>query len=86
VRIVDPDTHEVLPEGSVGEMWVKGTTVAQGYFHNPEATEATFRARTTDGDGPFLRTGDLAFCVDGEIFLRTHDSLWCIHNPSGEPQ
>ncbi len=69
VRIVDPDTHEVLPEGSVGEMWVKGTTVAQGYFHNPEATESTFRAHTTDGDGPFLRTGDLAFLVDNEVYL-----------------
>jgi len=68
-RIVDPDTHQVLPEGGVGELWVKGTTVAQGYFQNPQATEASFRARTSDGDGPFLRTGDLAFEVDGEIYL-----------------
>jgi len=68
-RIVDPETHEALPEGHVGELWVKGTTVAQGYFHNPEATESTFRARTTDGEGPFMRTGDLAFEVEGEIYL-----------------
>jgi acyl-CoA synthetase (AMP-forming)/AMP-acid ligase II/acyl carrier protein len=69
VRIVDPETHNALPEGNVGELWVKGTTVAQGYFNNPEATESTFRAVTSSGEGPFLRTGDLAFQVQGEVYL-----------------
>ena len=69
VEIVDPDTFDKLPPDRVGEMWVAGTTVAQGYYNNPEATEATFRARTSDGDGPFLRTGDLAFIHDGEVYL-----------------
>ncbi|MEQ1564261.1 MAG: AMP-binding protein [Myxococcota bacterium] len=69
VAIVDPDTLARLPEGRVGEMWVKGGTVAQGYFRNSEATEATFRARTSDGDGPYLRTGDLAFVLDREVYL-----------------
>jgi len=67
--IVDPDTRVRLGEGKVGELWVKGTTVAQGYFGNEEATERTFRARTESGDGPYLRTGDMAFAIDGEIYL-----------------
>lgn len=69
VAIADPNTCDRLPSRRVGEMWVKGTTVAQGYWNNPEATEATFCARLTDGDGPYLRTGDLAFEIDGEIYL-----------------
>jgi len=69
VAIVDPDTHENLGQGKVGELWVKGTTVAQGYYANPEATQATFRAHTSDGNGPYLRTGDMAFVLDGELYL-----------------
>jgi myxalamid-type polyketide synthase MxaE and MxaD len=69
VAIVDPSSRERLPEDRVGEMWVKGSTVAQGYYANEQATETTFRARTTDGDGPWLRTGDLAFVHDGEVYL-----------------
>jgi acyl-CoA synthetase (AMP-forming)/AMP-acid ligase II/acyl carrier protein len=67
--IVDPATREVLGEDRVGELWVKGTTVAQGYHANAEATETTFRARTKSGDGPYLRTGDLAFLHEGELYL-----------------
>lgn len=69
VVIADPQTREPLGEGRVGEMWVGGQTVAMGYFQNEAATEATFRAYTTDGRGPFLRTGDLAFRVGGEVYL-----------------
>ncbi|MEZ4237161.1 MAG: AMP-binding protein [Myxococcota bacterium] len=69
VLIVDPHTLEALPEDRVGEMWVGGTTVAQGYWANEAATEHTFRAHTADGQGPFLRTGDLAFVHHGEIYL-----------------
>lgn len=69
VAIVDPDDRRVLPEDEVGELWVAGTTVARGYWNAPEATEATFRARTSDGDGPWLRTGDLAFLHGGELYL-----------------
>jgi len=67
--IVDPDSHEVLGEGQVGELWVKGTTVAQGYYGNEEATKRDFQARTANGDGPYLRTGDMAFQLDREIYL-----------------
>ncbi len=69
VAIADPSSFDRLPSCRVGEMWVKGTTVAQGYWNNPDATETTFRARLSDGDGPYLRTGDLAFELDGEIYL-----------------
>ncbi len=69
VFAVDPHTHQKLGQDRVGEMWVGGTTVAQGYYNNPKATEATFNAHTTDGDGPFLRTGDLAFVHDDEVYL-----------------
>lgn len=67
--IVDPATREALPDDRVGELWVAGGTVAQGYWGDPAATEATFRARTADGAGPWLRTGDLAFRHEGEIYL-----------------
>lgn len=69
VRIVDPDSHRVLPPGRVGELWVRGDSVAQGYWLNPEATRECFRATTADGDGPFLRSGDLGFLLDGELYI-----------------
>jgi acyl-CoA synthetase (AMP-forming)/AMP-acid ligase II len=54
----------------VGEVWVSGAGVAQGYWNRPELTEQTFRAHLADtGHGPFLRTGDLGFIKDGELFI-----------------
>ncbi|QKW09295.1 fatty acyl-AMP ligase [Streptomyces sp. NA04227] len=77
VRIVDADGHRVLPDGTTGEIWLRGPSVAAGYWGRPEATEATFGARTADGEGPFLRTGDLGTVLDGEIFVtgRSKDLL-----------
>lgn len=69
VVVADPDTFERQHDGHVGELWVGGPTVAQGYWNNPEATADTFQARTTDGDGPFLRTGDLGFVWGGQVFV-----------------
>lgn len=68
-RIVDPDTCEELPTGSVGEVWLRGASVARGYWENPEATAETFQAHTKDGEGPFLRTGDLGGFLDGELYI-----------------
>lgn len=69
VRIVDPETRAVLPDGRVGEIWVRGGSVATGYWRRPELTCAAFRAVTADGTGPYLRTGDLGLFADGELYV-----------------
>ncbi|MEU9291692.1 fatty acyl-AMP ligase [Streptomyces sp. NPDC048275] len=69
VRVVDPHTREVLPQGRIGEIWLRGDSVAQGYWERPEATQDTFRAETADGQGGFLRTGDLGLVHEGEIHV-----------------
>ncbi|HEV3340517.1 MAG TPA: aminotransferase class I/II-fold pyridoxal phosphate-dependent enzyme, partial [Pirellulales bacterium] len=56
--------------GQVGEIWVTSPSVAQGYWRRPEESEHAFRARLRDNDdGRFLRTGDLGFFQDGELFV-----------------
>lgn len=67
-RIVDPDTGEPLPDGTVGELWLRGPHIAVGYIDNEAATEATFGGRLDDG-GSFLRTGDLAFSTPDGFFI-----------------
>jgi acyl-CoA synthetase (AMP-forming)/AMP-acid ligase II len=69
VAIVDPVARERAAIGHLGEIWVKGPNVARGYWCNPAATEETFRAFLRDGDGPYLRTGDKGFVVDGQLFV-----------------
>lgn len=70
LRIVDPEIRLEQPDGQVGEIWVKGQSVAQGYWNRPEETERIFRARLGNtGDGPYLRTEDLGFLLDGELFV-----------------
>lgn len=70
VVIVEPSSLMECANGMVGEVWVFGEGVAQGYWNRPELTEEIFRARLSDtGDGPFLRTGDLGFIKDGELFI-----------------
>ncbi|WKG11792.1 beta-ketoacyl synthase N-terminal-like domain-containing protein [Nocardia sp. PE-7] len=69
VRIVDPATGSVLPDGTVGAVWIRGMSVASGYFENEAATEATFGRYTDTGEGPYLDPGDLGCLVDGELFV-----------------
>jgi acyl-CoA synthetase (AMP-forming)/AMP-acid ligase II len=70
VRIVDPLTLSPMPDGEVGEIWISGPCVAQGYWNRPEETKLTFQARLAgDSGGPFLRTGDLGFIKDGELVV-----------------
>ena len=70
VVIADPETLSSCPDGHVGEIWVKGLSVAQGYWRKPEATKSTFMAYLEDtGEGPFLRTGDLGFLRDEELHV-----------------
>ena len=60
--VADPETGAGRTPGEVGEIWVSGPSVAQGYWGRPEESERTFRARLAGRPGqPFLRTGDLGF-------------------------
>jgi len=69
IRIVDPQSRRECPPEQIGEIWVSGNNLTQGYWQNQEATEQTMRARLIDGSGPYLRTGDLGFVIDRDIFI-----------------
>lgn len=69
VVIVEPERGVPVEAPGVGEVWVAGPSVARGYFNNSMATVETFGARLPDGSGPFLRTGDLGFIYDGQLFI-----------------
>ncbi|MGY4490645.1 amino acid adenylation domain-containing protein [Pseudomonas sp. TE3610] len=66
ILLVDPANLQPVPEGQVGELWASGPSIARGYWNNPEATARTFVMR--DGVA-WLRTGDLAFMHQGEVFV-----------------
>lgn len=67
--IVDPDRGVVLPDGQIGEIWIQGPHVAQGYWQQPELTAEAFGAELPEHRGHFVRTGDLGFVLDGEIYV-----------------
>jgi acyl-CoA synthetase (AMP-forming)/AMP-acid ligase II/acyl carrier protein len=70
VVIVDPDTSCPCGDDAVGEIWIRGASVAQGYFRQGEATEATFHGVLAESrEGPYLRTGDLGFLRSGQLFV-----------------
>jgi acyl transferase domain-containing protein/acyl-CoA synthetase (AMP-forming)/AMP-acid ligase II/acyl carrier protein len=70
VVVVDPRTHMRAPEDMAGELWIAGPSVAGGYWERPDETRMTFQAYLADtGEGPFLRTGDLGFLKDGELYI-----------------
>jgi amino acid adenylation domain-containing protein len=70
VAIVDPASGHPCPEDRVGEIWVSGPSIAQGYWNRPEESRDVMGARKNgDGDRSFLRTGDLGFLRDGELFV-----------------
>ncbi len=70
VVVVNPVDLTQSPPDRVGEIWVSGPSVALGYWNRPEETEQTFNAYLADtGAGPFLRTGDLGFVSDDELFI-----------------
>ena len=79
--IVNPDTHEELPDGEVGEIWLQGNNIGRGYWQRPEETRLTFgvklQSRLTEGShadgspigGTWLRTGDLGVYLHGELYI-----------------
>src|SRR6185295_15255813 len=73
VVIADPETLTRCAPGEVGEIWIAGPSVAQGYWNRPVETRQTFQAFLADpenpGEGPFLRTGDLGYLEAGELFV-----------------
>jgi len=70
IVIVNPERLTACRDREVGEIWVSGPSVAQGYWNRSEETAQAFRARLSDAnEGPFLRTGDLGFLLDGELFI-----------------
>jgi 8-amino-7-oxononanoate synthase len=86
--IVDPNRLTRVPDGGVGEVWVSGPSVAQGYWRRSDESDEVFRAFLRDtGEGPFLRTGDLGFTHDGELFVtgRLKD-LVIVHGRNHYPQ
>ena len=70
VVVVDPDSERPCRSDTIGEVWVSGPSVAAGYWNRPEETEAVFGAYLSDtAEGPFLRTGDLGFVHEGDLFI-----------------
>ncbi|MFJ9178083.1 AMP-binding protein [Streptomyces sp. NPDC102360] len=69
VRVVDPETRGELGEGLVGEIWIRGGSVALGYWNRPRETAAAFGAVTAEGEAGFLRTGDLGALLAGELYV-----------------
>ncbi|HEY9850890.1 MAG TPA: condensation domain-containing protein [Leptolyngbyaceae cyanobacterium] len=70
IVIANPETLTRCLPNEIGEIWVSGPSVGQGYWNRQEETEQTFNAYLSDTkEGPFLRTGDLGFLQDGELFV-----------------
>ena len=70
IVITDPETLLPCEPEQIGEIWLSGPSVAQGYWNRVEENEQCFRAYHADGDdGPYLRTGDLGFIENGELFI-----------------
>jgi amino acid adenylation domain-containing protein/thioester reductase-like protein len=70
IVIANPNTLAKCNSDQVGEIWVAGPSVAQGYWGLAAETQGTFHAFLADtGEGPFLRTGDLGFLHHGELFI-----------------
>lgn len=69
IAIVDPEAGTPCAADRVGEIWVAGDSVAQGYWGRPAETTETFRARLPGRERDFLRTGDLGFLLDGELYV-----------------
>lgn len=71
VAIAHPDTLVRCAPDTVGEIWVADPGVASGYWQRPEVSAETFQARLKDepAAGPYLRTGDLGFLKDGQLYI-----------------
>jgi len=70
IVVVNPTTFRRCSSNEIGELWVRGPGVANGYWNRPEETALTFEASLYDtGESGFLRTGDLGFLDDGQLYI-----------------
>ncbi|MEM1368561.1 MAG: fatty acyl-AMP ligase [Cyanobacteria bacterium P01_H01_bin.15] len=68
--IVNPESRRPCQDGEIGEIWLSGASIARGYWSNPSETAKTFGGELADGTGEkFLRTGDLGFIHQAEVFI-----------------
>ncbi len=68
--IVDPATNVVRDKGRIGEIWLRGGSIAKGYWNREEDSRETFGGYLADsGKGPYLRTGDLGFVSNGQLYV-----------------
>ena len=88
VAIVAPDTGERAASNRIGEVWVAGESVGRGYWRSPGRTAATFHARLRDaGDDSFLRTGDLGFMHEQQLYITGRiDDLIIVRGLNHHPQ
>jgi len=89
IAIVDPQTNKLLENNQVGEIWIKGESIASGYWDDEKATHDTFGHFLSSNEGPFMRTGDLGFIDEqsNALFItgRIKD-LIIIHGQNFYPQ
>ncbi|GAA3987434.1 fatty acyl-AMP ligase [Thermobifida alba] len=89
VRIVDPEQWTALPDGHVGEVWVHGPNVCRGYYGRAGETQETFEAELRDDpvkDRHWLRTGDLGFVHEGQLYITSRlKDLLIIHGTNHYP-
>lgn len=69
VRIVNPESHDSCQPNEVGEIWLHGASVAEGYWNRPEETKEAFRSRLEHDVRDWFRTGDFGFLRDGELYV-----------------
>lgn len=69
IRIVNPDTKQICSKNEVGEIWVSGPSVAKGYINNPDATVDVFNVQLAEDNGHYMRTGDLGFLQEDQLYI-----------------
>jgi acyl-CoA synthetase (AMP-forming)/AMP-acid ligase II len=70
LAIVNPETRRLCAENQVGEVWISGPSVAQGYWKKPKDSKQTFQAKLEGGKArSYLKTGDLGFVWNGQLFI-----------------
>ncbi len=69
LRIVDPERQRVAEEREIGEIWLRGESVTDGYWNRADENREQFNATLSDGEGGFFRTGDLGFLHRGKLYV-----------------